>query len=464
MLRAVSGARAALQRTRWPRSRRSSQREPALAGARLGSVDRRPLRVPDRGLRLRLRRRRREGGRAHLPRSPHPCRARRALRGHARRPLPARARPARHQPHARRARDGAAASQSSRTPIRGSCTRSRSPRRSPRRRSARRRPRSRPRSRGRPSELTAANAVASGVESIAVFVGPALAGVLLGVASTGVVFTTDRGCSSSSRRSSSSSSTSSAAERPRARARGVHDRRRKRSPGSRRSARHPSLRVMVGCSPPRRRGRSGAGLHRRQRARAPRPRRRRRRLSERRDRGRRVRRRHRAPLAHGREATEPGVPGRARRHGAPARRDRPLADLGRRRRSRFALIGIGNSFVDVAGLTLVQRAVPDDVLARVFGVIQMLLLASMGIGAALAPVLIAWLGVEARSSSPGLFLPVLVLLLGADRRTHRRSRRGSGAPTSCASSRRYRSSRRFPGGRSSTSRRDSSRSASSAGP
>ena len=39
-----------------------------------------------------------------------------------------------------------------------------------------------------PEELTAANAVASGVESIAVFAGPALAGVLLGVASTGVVF------------------------------------------------------------------------------------------------------------------------------------------------------------------------------------------------------------------------------------------------------------------------------------
>ncbi len=40
-----------------------------------------------------------------------------------------------------------------------------------------------------PSELTAANAVASGVESIAVFAGPALAGVLLAVTSTGAVFT-----------------------------------------------------------------------------------------------------------------------------------------------------------------------------------------------------------------------------------------------------------------------------------
>ena len=79
----------------------------------------------------------------------------------------------------------------------------------------------------------------------------------------------------------------------------------------------------------------------------------------------------------------------------------------------LALMGIGNAFVDVAGLTLIQRTVPDDVLARVFGVIQMLWLASMGVGAALAPVLIGWLGVEAALIAAGAFLPLLVVLLGA---------------------------------------------------
>ena len=79
----------------------------------------------------------------------------------------------------------------------------------------------------------------------------------------------------------------------------------------------------------------------------------------------------------------------------------------------FAVMGIGNSFVDVAGLTLVQRAVPDEVLARVFGVIQMLWLASMGIGAAVAPALISWLGVEAALIATGVFLPLLVVLFGA---------------------------------------------------
>jgi MFS family permease len=79
----------------------------------------------------------------------------------------------------------------------------------------------------------------------------------------------------------------------------------------------------------------------------------------------------------------------------------------------LAVIGVGNTFVDVAGLTLIQRTVPDDVLARVFGVIQMLWMASMGIGAALVPALISWLGVKTALVATGAFLPVLVLLLGA---------------------------------------------------
>lgn len=78
----------------------------------------------------------------------------------------------------------------------------------------------------------------------------------------------------------------------------------------------------------------------------------------------------------------------------------------------FALLGIGNSLVDVAAFTLVQRAVPDEILARVFGVIQMLWLASVGVGAVLAPVLIDALGLEGALIATGVFLPVLVLLLG----------------------------------------------------
>jgi MFS family permease len=78
----------------------------------------------------------------------------------------------------------------------------------------------------------------------------------------------------------------------------------------------------------------------------------------------------------------------------------------------FGLIGIGSSIADVSGLTLIQRAVPDQVLARVFGVIQMLMLSLMGIGAALAPVLISALGVERAIIATGVLLPALIVLLG----------------------------------------------------
>ncbi len=76
----------------------------------------------------------------------------------------------------------------------------------------------------------------------------------------------------------------------------------------------------------------------------------------------------------------------------------------------FALLGVGNSLVDVAAFTLVQRAVPDEILARVFGVIQMLWLGSVGIGAMVAPLLINWLGLDGALIVTGASLPVLVLL------------------------------------------------------
>ena len=78
----------------------------------------------------------------------------------------------------------------------------------------------------------------------------------------------------------------------------------------------------------------------------------------------------------------------------------------------FGLIGVGSSITDVSGLTLIQRAVPDQVLARVFGVIQMLMLSAMGLGAAAAPVLISQLGVEGAIIATGAFLPALVVLVG----------------------------------------------------
>jgi MFS family permease len=78
----------------------------------------------------------------------------------------------------------------------------------------------------------------------------------------------------------------------------------------------------------------------------------------------------------------------------------------------FAVIGFGNSVAMVAGMTLVQRTVADEVMARVFGIIQMLVMISMGVGAALAPALISAFGLEGALIATGAFLPVLVALLG----------------------------------------------------
>jgi MFS family permease len=78
----------------------------------------------------------------------------------------------------------------------------------------------------------------------------------------------------------------------------------------------------------------------------------------------------------------------------------------------LAIVGAGNSVVDVAVFTLIQRAVPDDVLARVFGVIQFLWIATFGLGGLLAVPLVDWLGADGALVVAGAFLPVLALLTG----------------------------------------------------
>jgi MFS family permease len=262
-----------------------------------------------------------------------------------------------------------------------------------------------------PDELTAANAVSSGVESIALFVGPALAGVLLGVASIGVVFTITalllvlsaffllliRVARVEQPRRELDASTIAA----------------ERLAGFTTLARNPSLRVMmvlltalttivgalqvfivVAAIEVLDLGVGGVGY-----------------LN--------------AALGIGAFIGAVGALSLAgAKRLSPAFlaglvvTGLPLIVVGLSPEVivtviAFAVIGIGSSFVDVAGFTLVQRAVPDEVLARVFGVIQMLWLASLGIGAALAPALIAWLGIENALIATGTVLPLLVALLGS---------------------------------------------------
>src|SRR5207237_10526195 len=75
----------------------------------------------------------------------------------------------------------------------------------------------------------------------------------------------------------------------------------------------------------------------------------------------------------------------------------------------LAVVGIGNTIVDVSGMTLLQRAAPDDVLARVFGVLESLLLLTIGLGALVAPLLLNWLGTRGALIVAGSLLPLVVI-------------------------------------------------------
>lgn len=76
----------------------------------------------------------------------------------------------------------------------------------------------------------------------------------------------------------------------------------------------------------------------------------------------------------------------------------------------LAVVGLATVFVDIAAVTLIQRSVADEILGRVFGVLQTVLVAMIGLGSALAPGLIAWLGIRSTLLVLGASLPVFVAL------------------------------------------------------
>jgi MFS family permease len=75
----------------------------------------------------------------------------------------------------------------------------------------------------------------------------------------------------------------------------------------------------------------------------------------------------------------------------------------------LAIVGIGNTLVDVSGMTLLQRSAPEEVLARVFGVLESLLLLTTGLGAVFAPLLLNWIGTRGALIVAGALLPLLVV-------------------------------------------------------
>ncbi|MFL5957042.1 MAG: MFS transporter, partial [Solirubrobacterales bacterium] len=75
----------------------------------------------------------------------------------------------------------------------------------------------------------------------------------------------------------------------------------------------------------------------------------------------------------------------------------------------LGIVGVGNTLVDVSGMTMMQRAAPGEVLARVFGVLESLLLLTVALGSFVAPLLVDWLGARGALVVAGALLPVLVV-------------------------------------------------------
>ena len=75
----------------------------------------------------------------------------------------------------------------------------------------------------------------------------------------------------------------------------------------------------------------------------------------------------------------------------------------------LAVVGAGNAVLDIAGFTLIQRGIDDAVLARVFGVFEVLVIAALGVGSIVGSLLVDQLGPRSALVVAGSILPVLTI-------------------------------------------------------
>jgi MFS family permease len=77
----------------------------------------------------------------------------------------------------------------------------------------------------------------------------------------------------------------------------------------------------------------------------------------------------------------------------------------------LAVVGAANSVEDVAGFTLLQRLVPDEVLTRVLGLLWSLAMGGVALGSIVAPALVDLIGTRPAFVAVGAILPLLTLVL-----------------------------------------------------
>jgi MFS family permease len=76
----------------------------------------------------------------------------------------------------------------------------------------------------------------------------------------------------------------------------------------------------------------------------------------------------------------------------------------------LALVGAANSVEDIAGFTLLQRVVPDELLTRVLGVVWGLAMGALALGSITAPAVVSAIGPRPALVVVGAILPLLTLL------------------------------------------------------
>lgn len=76
----------------------------------------------------------------------------------------------------------------------------------------------------------------------------------------------------------------------------------------------------------------------------------------------------------------------------------------------MATVGAGNALLDVSGFTLLQRTVPNAYRGSVFGILEALVMLTVGLGSLLGPLLVELLGTRGAWIAAGCLLPALALV------------------------------------------------------